>query len=139
MIVMNHENTNFSSIKIQDIMTKRLISVNPKTTAFQIAKMMEQGRIGAIIVKENKSPVGIITDRDFATKIAANGLPLDCAAEKIMSSPLITISHTESILAAAELMSSKKIRKLAVTDNGSIVGIITSSDLVNQLALTSTL
>ena len=139
MIVMNHENTNFSSIKIQDIMTKRLISVNPKTTAFQIAKMMKAGRIGAIIVKENKSPVGIITDRDFATKIAANGLPLDCAAEKIMSSPLITISHTESILAAAELMSSKKIRKLAVTDNGSIVGIITSSDLVNQLALTSTL
>ena len=77
MNVMNHENVDFSSIKIQDIMTKTLISVNPQTTAFQIARMMEQGGIGAIIIKENESPVGIITDRDFATKIAANSLPLD--------------------------------------------------------------
>lgn len=136
---MSHENFNYSSIKIQDIMTKTLISVNFQTTAFQIAKMMEQAKIGAILVKENGSPTGIITDRDFAIKIAANNLSLETTAEKIMSSPLVTISHTESILAAAELMSSKKIRKLAVSDNGSIVGIITSTDLTNQLALSSTL
>ena len=136
---MSHENFNYSSIKIQDIMTKILISVNFQTTAFQIAKMMEQARIGAILVKENGPPTGIITDRDFAIKIAANNLSLETTAEKIMSSPLVTISHTESILAAAVLMSSKKIRKLAVSDNGSIVGIITSTDLTNQLALSSTL
>ena len=139
MIVMSHENFNLSSIKIQDIMTKTLISVNFQTTAFQIAKMMEQARIGAIIVKKDESSVGIITDRDFAIKIAANNLSLETTAEKIMSSPLITISQTESVLAAAALMSSKKIRKLAVSDNGSIVGIITSTDLTNQLALSSTL
>ena len=136
---MSHENFNYSSIKIQDIMTKTLISVNFQTTAFQIAKMMEQARIGAILVKENGSPTGIITDRDFAIKIAANNISLETTAEKIMSSPLVTISQTESILAAAELMSSKKIRKLVVSDNGSIVGIITSTDLTNQLALNSTL
>jgi len=51
-----------------------------------------------------------------------------------MSSPLVTINHDESILTAAERMSSKKIRKLAVSDNGDIVGLITSTDLVNQLA-----
>ncbi len=139
MIVMSHENFNLSSIKIQDIMTKTLISVNFQTTAFQIAKMMEQARIGAIIVKKDESSVGIITDRDFAIKIAANNLSLETTAEEIMSSPLITISQTESALAAAALMSSKKIRKLAVSDNGSIVGIITSTDLTNQLALSSTL
>ena len=136
---MSHENFNYSSIKIQDIMTKTLISVNFQSTAFQIAKMMEQAKIGAILVKENGSPTGIITDRDFAIKIAANNLSLETTAEKIMSSPLVTISQTESILAAAELMSSKKIRKLVVSDNGSIVGIITSTDLTNQLALNSTL
>jgi len=51
-----------------------------------------------------------------------------------MSSPLITINHNEPISAAAERMSNKKIRKLAVTENGKIVGLITSTDLVNQLA-----
>jgi signal-transduction protein with cAMP-binding, CBS, and nucleotidyltransferase domain len=132
--MMSRDDFNQSSILIQDIMARTLISVNTSTTALQIAKMMEQGGIGAIIVKENNNPIGIVTDRDFATKIAANSLSLDTPAEKIMSSPLITINHNEPISAAAERMSSKKIRKLAVTENGKIVGLITSTDLVNQLA-----
>ena len=131
---MSREDFNQSSILIQDIMARALISVNISTTALQIAKMMEQGGIGAIIVKENDAPKGIVTDRDFATKIAANNLSLDTPAEKIMSSPLITINHNEPISSAAERMTSKKIRKLAVTENGKIIGLITSTDLVNQLA-----
>ena len=131
---MSPDDFNSSTILVKDIMAKTLISVNPSTTALQIAKMMEQGGIGAILVKENKNLVGIITDRDFATKIAANNLPLDTKAEKIMSSPLVTINYDESISAAAKRMSSKKIRKLAVTNNGNIVGLITSTDLVDQLA-----
>ena len=131
---MSPEDFNSSSILVSSIMTKALISVNPATTAFQIAKMMEQGGIGAIIVKENSIPVGIVTDRDFATKIASNNLSFDVPVEKIMSSPLITIKHDAPISTAAEMMSSKKIRKLAVSENGTIIGIITSTDLVNQLA-----
>ena len=131
---MSPEDFNSSSIIVKDIMTKTLISVNPTTTALQIAKMMEQGGIGAVLIKESENLVGIVTDRDFATKIAANNLPFDTPVQKIMSSPLITINHNESISAAAEMMSSKKIRKLAVSDNGNIIGLITSTDLVNQLA-----
>ncbi len=131
---MSPEDFNSSSLLVKDIMTKALISVNPATTSLQIAKMMEQGGIGAVLVKENEHLVGIVTDRDFATKIAANNLPLDTPVEKIMSSPLITINYDQSISAAAEIMTSKKIRKLAVSDNGEIVGLITSTDLVNQLA-----
>jgi len=131
---MSPEDFNSSSIQVKDIMAKALISVNPATTALQIAKMMEQGGIGAVLVKENENLVGIVTDRDFATKIAANNLPFDTPVGKIMSSPLITINHDEPISAAAEMMTSKKIRKLAVSDNGNIIGLITSTDLVNQLA-----
>ncbi len=131
---MSPEDFNSSSIIVKDIMTKTLISVNPATTSLQIAKMMEQGGIGAVLVKENENLVGIVTDRDFATKIAANNLPFDTPVEKIMSSPLISINHNEPISAAAEMMTSKKIRKLAVSDNGNIIGLITSTDLVNQLA-----
>ena len=131
---MSRKDFNYSSIIVKDIMTTALISVNPTTTTFQIAKMMDQGGIGAIIVKDNDDTVGIITDRDFAVKIAANNLPSDTPVEKIMSSPLITINHSAPISAAAEMMSSKKIRKLAVSENGKIIGIITSTDLVNQLA-----
>lgn len=131
---MSREDFNHSSIKIEDIMTRALITVNRSTTALQVAKMMEQGGIGAVLVQDNNNPVGIVTDRDYATRIAANDLPLKTAVENIMSSPLITINHNEPISAAAERMTTKKIRKLAVTENGKIVGIITSTDLVTQLA-----
>ncbi len=122
-----------SSILVRDIMSKALISVNLTTPAFLIANMMELAEIGAVLVKENGVHVGIITDRDFATKIAANNLPFDTPVEKIMSSPLITINHKEPLSVAAKMMSHKKVRKLAVADKGKIVGLITSTDLVNQI------
>jgi CBS domain-containing protein len=130
---MSPDEFNHSSILVEDVMTKVIISVNLTTTAFQIAKMMQQGGIGAVIVKDNEHPVGIITDRDFAVKIAANNLPFDTPVEETMSSPIVTINHNETISAAAERMVNKKIRKLAVSENGKIIGIITSTDLVKQL------
>ena len=131
---MSREDFDTSLILVEDIMSKVIISVNTETTVFQVAKMMEQGGIGAVLVKKNDHLTGIITDRDFATKIVSNNLSFDTPVEKVMSSPLITINYNESISAAAERMTSKKIRKLAVTNNGNIVGLITSTDLVTQLA-----
>ncbi|MBI5698311.1 MAG: CBS domain-containing protein, partial [Thaumarchaeota archaeon] len=77
---------------------------------------------------------GIITDRDFAIKIAVNKYSLDTPVDKVASYPLQTINANESILTAADFMSKKRIRKLGVVDDGKIVGIVTSTDLVNQLA-----
>ncbi len=123
-----------SEILVKDIMTKALISVEPGTTVFQVAKMMEHGGIGAVLVKKDGTTSGIITDRDFAIKIATQKLPLETPVDKVASYPLQTINSSETILIAADQMSSKKIRKLAVVEDGKIVGIITSTDLVNQLA-----
>ena len=124
----------FAETQVKDVMTKALVSVDPATTLYQIAKMMSQGGMGSILVKKDGVPSGIITDRDFAIKIAANDVALDTPVEKIASFPLMTINSTDSLLDAAKTMSDKKIRKLAVLENGKITGIITSTDLVNQLA-----
>ena len=131
---MSRQDFDSNLILVEDVMTKAIISVSIETTVFQVAKMMEQGGIGAVLVKKNGHLSGIITDRDYATKIVAHNLSSDTPVEQIMSSPLITINFDESISAAAERMTSKKIRKLAVTDNGKIIGLITSTDLVTQLS-----
>jgi CBS domain-containing protein len=125
-------NSNSTTLLVKDIMTKAIISVNTETTVSQIAKMMAQSGIGAVLVKKNEHLAGIITDRDYATKIVSHNLSFDTPVGKIMSSPLITINYDESIIAAAERMINKKIRKLAVTDNGNIVGLVTSTDLIKQ-------
>ena len=124
----------FSETKIKDVMTKALVSVDPVTSLYQISKMMEQGGMGSILVKKDGVPSGIITDRDFAIKIAAYGVSMDSTVEKIASYPLQTINSNDSLLDAAKTMADKKIRKLAVVEEGKVVGIITSTDLVNQLA-----
>jgi signal-transduction protein with cAMP-binding, CBS, and nucleotidyltransferase domain len=125
----------FSETKIKDVMTKAMVSVDPATSLYQISKMMEQGGMGSILVKKDGVPSGIITDRDFAIKIAAYGVSMDSPVEKIATFPLQTINSNDSLLDAAKMMADKKIRKLAVVEEGKIVGIITSTDLVNQLAL----
>ena len=134
---MGHDNLekSLSKILVRDIMSNSLISADPSTTVYQIAKLMEKGGVGAIIVKKDNIPAGIITDRDFAIKIASQKYPLDTPVHKVASYPLQTINANESILVAADLMSSKKIRKLAVVENEKVVGIITSTNLVNQLAV----
>ena len=135
-IIMSQENLekSLSDTLVKDVMTKALISVDSSTTVFQIAKMMEQGGIGAILVKKDGQLAGIITDRDFAIKIAVDKHPMDTPVDKVASYPLQTIDSNDSILVAADLMSTKKIRKLVVVEDGKVIGIITSTDLVNQLA-----
>jgi CBS domain-containing protein len=122
-----------SKTVVRDIMSKQLISADPSTTLFQIAKLMEQG-VGAILIKKDSIPAGIITDRDFAIKVAANKYSLDSTVDKVASYPLKTIKPDESVLKAAEMMASLKIRKLVVMDNQEIVGIITSTDVVKLVA-----
>ncbi len=129
-----HLDKSLSEILVRDIMSKSLISADPMTTIYQIAKLMEKGEVGAILVKKDNSPAGIITDRDFATKIATQKHPLETPVHKVASYPLQTINSNESILVAADKMCSKKIRKLAVVEDKKVIGIITSTDLVNQLA-----
>lgn len=124
----------YSGTLVKDIMKKTLIFVNPDTTVFQIANMMKQGGISAIFIKENEIFVGIVTDRDFAIKIAVNNLSFDTPVKKIMSYPLITVDHNKPISEAAKLMNDKKIRKLAVSDNEQIVGVLRSIDMVKYLA-----
>jgi CBS domain-containing protein len=123
------------SITVKDIMTKSVISVDSGITVNEAAKMMEDAKVGAVIVMENNTPVGIVTDRDFTVKIVAHAYQITTPVKQIMSSPLISIDPDETVLMAADLMYSRDIRKLPVIDNNKVVGIITATDLVNQLAI----
>ncbi len=125
------------TITIKDIMTKSVISVDATATVNEAAKMMEDAKVGAIVVMENNTPVGIITDRDFAVKIVAHAYPTTTPVRQIMSSPLFTIGPDETVMMAADLMYARDIRKLPVTDNDQVVGMLTATDLVNQLAVST--
>ena len=124
-------------ITVKDIMTKSVISVDSTITVNEAAKMMEDAKVGAVIVMENNTPIGIVTDRDFAVKIVAHAYQITTPVKQIMSSPLIATSPDETVMMVADLMHTRNIRKLPVIDNDQVVGMITSTDLVNQLAIST--
>ncbi len=124
-------------ISVKDIMTKGVLSVDAKMNVNEAAKILEDSQVGAIIVMENNTPVGIITDRDFAVKIVAHAYPITTPVKKIMSTPLIGVNPDESVWTVADLMYTRKVKKIPVIDEDKVVGIVTATDLVNQFAVST--
>ncbi len=123
------------TICVKDIMTKSVVSIDAATTITDAAKLMEDAEIGAIVVTENNTPVGLITDRDFAIKVVAHAYQPTTPVKMIMSSPLYSISPDESVRMIADFMYTRGIRKLPVIDNDKVIGIVTATDLVRQFAV----
>ena len=118
---------------IKKLMDNSVMSVNSTVPAFEAAKLMENSNSGAIVVLENQVPVGIVTNTDLTVKIIAHSYPTDTPIRRIMSSPLISISPETDINTAAELLSSRKIRKLPVIDDDEVIGILIASDIAEHI------
>ena len=115
---------------VNQIMNKDVLTAEKSTTLQEAAQNMSKSNVGCVIVTEDSNPIGIITERDFVTKVAAEGRPLFSEISEVMSSPLITIDPEETVWEASELMKEKTIHKLPVKENGKIVGILTTTDIV---------
>lgn len=105
------------------------------TPANLASRKMDESGIGSIIVTENNRPVGIVTERDFATRMIAYSYPSYTRLSMIMSSPITHVPPNASIMDVADLMVKLKLRKIAVIDGFDVVGIITVTDLLNLFSL----
>ncbi|MFY9301379.1 MAG: CBS domain-containing protein [Candidatus Nitrosotenuis sp.] len=117
-------------ILVKDIMTKSLVTVDSSATVNEAAKLMEKAKVGSVLVMEKDVPVGIMTDRDFAIRIAAHAYPIHTKVKQVMSSPLIHVNPNDEVWVAADLMYTRKIRRLPVLDEDELLGIVTATDFV---------
>ena len=115
---------------VSQVMSKDVLTVEKSTSLQEAAQDMKKSNVGCVIVIENSKPLGIVTERDFVTKIAAEGRPLFTDISEVMSSPLITINPEETVWEASEIMKEKRIHKLPVKENEQIIGIVTTTDIV---------
>ncbi len=119
-----------ASTFVKDIMKKNVITIDEAESIQEAAQKMLTANVGCVIVTRKDVPVGIITERDFVTKVAAEGRPLFTEVSEIMSLPLTVIDPDETVWEAAEIMRVKGIHKLPVQEGTKIVGIVTTTDLV---------
>lgn len=120
---------------VGDVMTQSVRTIPPETTACDVATLFADHDIGSAVVvdPETGEYSGIVTESDIMQLVAA-GADIDSVrVAAFLSAPLVTIASTEDIHTAATLMKEHSIRRLPVTDDGDLVGILTTTDLSHYL------
>ena len=108
------------------------VFVEPDATVGQAALKMREALIGSVLVADY--PPGIVTDRDLRGRVLAAGLGPETPVRRVMTRPLKTLDSDAPVLAALHLMLEENIHHLALVEEGKIVGLIGSSDLLQHQA-----
>ncbi|XRO75294.1 CBS domain-containing protein [Methanocaldococcus sp. 28A] len=119
------------NIPVSEVMSFPVITATKDMTIYDVANIMSEKNIGAVVIVENNKPIGILTERDIVKRVVSKNLkPKDVLVEEVMSKKIITIPQNVSITEAAKIMATHGIKRLPVVKDGELVGIITQSDIV---------
>ncbi|HJZ46596.1 MAG TPA: CBS domain-containing protein [Roseiflexaceae bacterium] len=120
-------------MKVRDIMTREVTVVTAAQPITDVAYLMRQLDIGSLPVVQDGQLVGIITDRDIAIRVVADGLdPHMETAERHMTRDPVVASPDWPVEQAAQLMAREQIRRLPVAEGGRLVGYLALGDLAMQ-------
>ncbi len=109
-------------------------SVGPDTPVYDAVGMMAAKGIGAVLVMEGGSLAGILSAKDYGTRVVLKGLNgKDVRTREVMTSPVVTIGPEVKIMDAMQILTTKKMRHLPVLENGKLVGVVTLGDLVREV------
>jgi CBS domain-containing protein len=113
---------------------KEVFSVLPTITVYEALGVMSEKNIGAILIIENTQLKGILSERDYARKIALKAKSSKkTLVHEIMEENVITVKPSDNLDYCMELMNTKRVRHLPVTENDIIIGIISISDVVKTI------
>lgn len=116
-------------MKVKNIMTRNLVTCESDSSIHQIAQKMKEFDIGFMIVTNKDRIEGVITDRDIVIEMISN---YDHKIKDYIHKNVQTINQDKSIDETLELMSDKKIKRLLVTDNKRVVGVVSIADILNK-------
>jgi CBS domain-containing protein len=109
-------------------------TIAPAASAFDAAELMALKNIGALLVLEGQQVVGIVTERDYARKMALSARSTrDTPVRDIMVSPVSCVNPGHTNEECMALMTEKRLRHLPVIDNRQLVGLVSIGDLVKDI------
>jgi CBS domain-containing protein len=111
-----------------------IMTVRPSDSVFVALQVLASYNIGALPVMEHERLVGIFSERDYARKVALQGLKSESTeVQEVMSTHVISVNLQHTVMECMALMSDKKIRHLPVVEMGQLVGILSIGDLVKTI------
>lgn len=124
--------------KCSDVMTESLVYSSPEDTVSHVAQLMKTEDIGPVLIidnEESKRLVGIVTDRDLALKVVAEGRdPQTTKVEEVMTRKVVTCRADDDVENAMKAMAQYQLRRIPVVDNDDrLVGIISQADVATRV------
>jgi signal-transduction protein with cAMP-binding, CBS, and nucleotidyltransferase domain len=121
--------------KISEVLKQKprqVWSTTPDTSVYECIELMAELQVGALLVMEHGTLMGIISERDYARKVILQGRSSRLASvAEIMTSPVISVSLEHTVGDCMCIITKNRIRHLPVLENGVVVGVISIGDLVN--------
>lgn len=119
-------------MQAQDIMSKNPRTVTPEATVREAARLMQEEDVGIVPVVESDRLVGLITDRDIAIRVVAEGRA-EARVRDVMSENPKSCRPGDDINEVLEMMGREKVRRVPITDErGTLLGIVAQADVVRE-------
>ena len=111
-------------------MTAGVVTAPPEASAISVARQMRDNRVGSVVIVDPAgSPLAMVTDRDLALRVFAEGVDAEAAVGEHASRPLVCGEPEMELEEAAALMVQHRVRRLPVVDAGRLAGIVTLDDI----------
>ena len=118
-------------MRIKEILNRGIITAEITSPIREVSTIMKEKNIGALPVESNNKLVGMLTDRDITLRaVAENKQHLTCG--EVMSTEVKSITKEEDIDKVVDYMSKYQIRRVPVTDNGKVIGMVSIGDLTDS-------
>jgi signal-transduction protein with cAMP-binding, CBS, and nucleotidyltransferase domain len=117
-------------VQLREIMTAGVVTAQPQASAVSVARQMRDNRVGSVVVVDPAgAPVAMVTDRDLAVRVFAEGVDPAAPVGEHASRPLVCGEPEMELDEAAALMVQHRVRRLPVVESGGLVGIVTLDDI----------
>ena len=111
-----------------------IFSIEPGAPVLEAVRSMAAHHIGALLVMQGETLLGIVSERDYARKVILLGRSsADTPVRDIMTSPVITVSPDTPVQTCMQLVTDKRVRHLPVVEGGRVVGLVSIGDLVKAV------
>lgn len=114
----------------------QVFSMPPHATVREAARFMTERHVGALLVMERDQTIGIVTERDFLTKVLLKGSdPGTVALSEVMEGDLVVVTPLTPVKEAMRIMTERRCRHLPVLEEGKLVGLVSIGDCTRWVSL----
>ncbi len=125
-----------STKSLKEILNRDVIVISPSAPISEASYLMMREEIGSLVVVDDDNfPIGIITDRDMVVSVIAEGSnPEETVVEEVMTKNIVYVEEDTDLMDILSTLSEYSIRRIPVTNNGKLTGIISVDDLIVVIA-----